>query len=184
MRKRLDFRCEQSAHGGQSEAFMGIASSRTGRTPGYVDGVQDLVGNVSGLAALDEANLRRRWAELFGEPPPAGLARSLLIQALAYRLQERALGGLKPSTRRLLERIAKSPAAFAVERRPKASAGTVLIREWRGVTHRVTVLEHDVVYRGRRYQSLSEIARMITGTRWSGPLFFGLKRRTGKAANG
>jgi hypothetical protein len=61
-------------------------------------------------------------------------------------------------------------------------SGTVLIREWRGVKHRVTVLDHDVVYRGRRYQSLSEVARAITGTRWSGPLFFGLTKRTEEAA--
>jgi hypothetical protein len=60
----------------------------------------------------------------------------------------------------------------------------VLIRKWRGVSHRVTVLDHDVVYRGRRYKSLSEVARAITGTRWSGPLFFGLKLRTKEVANG
>jgi hypothetical protein len=63
-------------------------------------------------------------------------------------------------------------------------AGTALMREWRGVSHRVTVLDTDVVYRGRRYRSLSEVARAITGSRWSGPLFFGLKHRAKDAANG
>ncbi len=60
----------------------------------------------------------------------------------------------------------------------------MLIRQWRGVSHRVTVLDHDVVYRGLRYKSLSEIARAITGTRWSGPLFFGLKRRAREVVDG
>ncbi|HKM52780.1 MAG TPA: DUF2924 domain-containing protein, partial [Isosphaeraceae bacterium] len=63
-------------------------------------------------------------------------------------------------------------------------AGTVLIREWGGMTHRVTVLDADVVYRGRRYKSLSEVARLITGTRWSGPLFFGLRNRSKEKAHG
>jgi len=60
----------------------------------------------------------------------------------------------------------------------------VLIREWRGVTHRVTVLDHDVVYCGRRYRSLTEVASLITGTHWSGPMFFGLKNRRKEAVNG
>ena len=66
----------------------------------------------------------------------------------------------------------------------RVSAGTVLIREWRGVRHRVIVLDNDVVYRGRRYKSLSEVARAITGARWSGPLFFGLKGRAKEVARG
>jgi hypothetical protein len=66
----------------------------------------------------------------------------------------------------------------------RASAGTVLIRQWRGVSHRVTVLDSDVVYRGQRYKSLSEVARPITGSRWSGPLFFGLKGRAKETVNG
>ena len=66
----------------------------------------------------------------------------------------------------------------------RVSAGTVLIREWGGVSHRVTVLDHGVVYRGRRYESLSAVAGVITGARWSGPLFFGLKRPAEKLAHG
>ena len=109
-----------------------------------------------------------------------------VIRAIAYRLQERAFGGLKPSTQRVLDRIGAGRSEATLEPIPKrrASAGTVLIREWRGLSHRVTVLDHDVVYRGRRYKSLSEVARAITGTRWSGPLFFGLKRRTKEVVNG
>ncbi|MBF6567715.1 MAG: DUF2924 domain-containing protein [Candidatus Binataceae bacterium] len=110
----------------------------------------------------------------------------MLIWAIAYRLQERAFAGLKPATQRLLDRIAdnRSKDAPLDIPKPRASARTVLIREWRGVTHRVTVLDNEVVYQGRRYKSLSEVARAITGSRWSGPLFFGLKGRAREAANG
>jgi hypothetical protein len=105
-----------------------------------------------------------------------------MIRAIAYRLQERAFGGLKPSAQRILDRVYDGHAEIALDKLPKrrVGAGTVLIREWRGVSHRVTVLDHDVVYRGRRYQSLSEVARAITGAHWSGPLFFGLKGRAAK----
>jgi hypothetical protein len=145
-----------------------------------------LAREVAGLAAFDAAALRNSWRELFGADPSPRLGRSLMVRALAYRLQERALGGLKPSAQRILERAADGESAVSVERRAKqrAGAGSVLIRQWRGVSHRVTVLDNDVVYRGRRYKSLSEVARVITGTRWSGPLFFGLKRRTREAADG
>jgi hypothetical protein len=111
----------------------------------------------------------------------------LLTRALAYRLQERTFGGLKPSTRRLLERIGEgrsSSQLMRVAAHRKTAPGTVLIREWKGASHRVTVLDDGVIYRGRRHQSLSEVARAITGTRWSGPLFFGLKGRAKGAGNG
>jgi hypothetical protein len=126
------------------------------------------------------------WMALFGADPSPRLGRSLMVRALAYRLQEKTLGGLKPATQRLLDRVGDGRGEVALERIPKqrAGAGAVLIREWRGANHRVTVLDHDVVYCGRRYRSLSEVARVITGTHWSGPLFFGLKGRTKEVANG
>jgi hypothetical protein len=109
-----------------------------------------------------------------------------MVRAIAYRLQEKAFAGIKPSTDRLLERVADGGWAAAREhtRKRRPSAGTVLIREWRGVSHRVTVFDKDVVYRGRHYKSLSEVARAITGSRWSGPLFFGLKQRAKEMVNG
>jgi hypothetical protein len=109
-----------------------------------------------------------------------------MVRALAYRLQERALGGLSLRAQRLLDRTGEGGSAINPQRiaKRRASAGTVLIREWRGVSHRVTMLDHDVAYRGRRYKSLSEVARVITDTHWSGPLFFGLKRRTREVADG
>ena len=146
----------------------------------------DMERDVSSLSALDAAALRQRWKVLFGAGPSPYFGRSVLVRAISCRIQERALGGLKPATQRLLDRIVEGRSEAAPERIPKrgASAGTLLIRQWRGVSHRVTVLDNDVVYQKRRYKSLSEVARAITGTRWSGPLFFGLRRRAKEAANG
>jgi hypothetical protein len=108
----------------------------------------------------------------------------LLRYAVAYRLQERALGGLKSSTRRLLERVAddahaRRPVKVAPVR--KLAVGTVLLRKWGGVDYQVTVLETGVLFRGKRHRSLSEVAQLITGSRWSGPLFFGLKAQDEEA---
>jgi hypothetical protein len=132
------------------------------------------------LPKLSATQLDERWRELFGTARPPRLYGSLLIGVLAYRLQEKAFGGLKPATRRLLRQVAGLPA----ERRsldrltqPRLKAGAVLLREWHGTTQRVTVLESGYEYHGQRFKSLSEIARRITGSRWSGPLFFGLKRK-------
>jgi hypothetical protein len=109
------------------------------------------------------------------------------MRAIAYRLQERVLGGLKPATRRMLERLgedlaARRPMRMAPFRKP--GSGTVLIREWRGTSHRVTLADRGAIYRGKRYGSLSEVARSITGSRWSGPLFFGLRSPAKEASNG
>ena len=163
------------------------ASSPNGTIrPRRVGGSDDLAREIASLPAVDVAALRQTWVALFGAEPPPSLGRSFLVRALAYRLQERVLGGLKPATLRILERAVDGRSDVALKRIPKrsAGAGTVLIREWRGLTHRVTVLDNDVVYRGRRYKSLSEVARAITGTRWSGPAFFGLKRRAKEVVNG
>jgi hypothetical protein len=105
-------------------------------------------------------------------------SRDLLMRAVAYRMQDRLLGGLKPATRRLFERVsqnarARQPIRIAPAR--KLAPGAPLIREWGGTKHQVTVLEKGVMFRGKPYRSLSEVARVITGNRWSGPLFFGLR---------
>jgi hypothetical protein len=138
------------------------------------------------LSALEVAALRAKWQVLFGSKPSSCLGRQFMVRAIAYRLQESGLGDLKPSTRRLLDRVGDGRGETALDHsaEPRPGAGTVLIRQWRGVAHRVAVLDDEVVYQGRRYKSLSEVARLITGTRWSGPLFFGLKRRVEEAANG
>jgi Protein of unknown function (DUF2924) len=162
-------------------------SSKRSRKPLSVGcDLEELAREITRLPALDVPALRQRWAALFGDDPAPHLGRTLLIRATAYRLQEKALAGLKPSTQRVLDRIADNRSKDALQYVPqrRASAGTVLMREWHGVSHRVTVLDHEVVYRDRHYKSLSEVARAITGSRWSGPLFFGLKGGAREAVNG
>ena len=138
--------------------------------------VEKISTEIAALAGLDLKHLKLQWRELYDTQPPPRISRELLTRAIAYRLQEREFGGLAPATRRLLERVAADlsshHAGLNVAR--KVAPGALLIREWRGKAHQVTVHADGVVYRGKRYGSLSEVARLITGTRWSGPLFFGL----------
>jgi hypothetical protein len=163
-----------------------VASKRIRKWPTLGADLEELAREITRLPALDVPALRQRWTALFGAEPSLSFGRALLLRAIAYRLQEKASPSLKPSTRRVLDRIADNRSSDAPQSmpQPRASAGTVLIRQWRGVSHRVTVLDTDVVYRGRYYKSLSEVARAITGSRWSGPLFFGLKINSREAANG
>jgi hypothetical protein len=161
------------------------SSNRSGRRATLDRDLEELAQGIKHLPALDVPALKQKWAAFFGDDPSPNLGRTLLIRAIAYRLQEKALAGLKPSTQRVLDRAAdnRSKGASRYFSQRRTCAGTVLIREWRGVSHRVTVFDKDVVYRDRRYKSLSEVARAITGSRWSGPLFFGLKGRAREALN-
>jgi len=163
-----------------------ISSKRKRRTPGLHGSSAELEQEVANLLTLDTDGLREKWAALFGFNPSSLLGRPFMIGSIAYRLQEKRFGGLKPSIQRLLDQVSEAASNEDLPRlpKPRASAGTVLIREWRGVRHRVTVLDDAVVYRGQRYKSLSEVARIITGAHWSGPRFFGLERRTKEAADG
>jgi Protein of unknown function (DUF2924) len=140
--------------------------------------VKTFAASLDRLCVLQTDELVEQWRELFRSEPPNRLRRRVMIHALAYRLQERALGGLKPATRRQLERIASDAGArrpIAVDSKRLAKRGAVLIREWHGTKHQVTALKEGFMFQGKRFQSLSKIASEITGTRWSGPLFFGLK---------
>ena len=141
------------------------------------------------LAALKTATtleLKAQWRDLFdSEPPPFN--RRYLESRLAYRIQELSLGGLKPETIRRLERLGEGlDGGDRKKRSIRADAvpivGTRLIREWQGVEHLVTVTAHGFEWQGRPYKSLSAIARAITGTRWNGWVFFGLKNHKGRAA--
>jgi len=109
--------------------------------------LEELSQEIAQLPALDMPALRQRWTELMDDDPSPTWGRALLMRALAYRLQERTAAGLKPSTQRLLDRVAEYRAKDAARDRPnsRVTAGSVLIREWGGVRHRVTVLDHDVV---------------------------------------
>jgi hypothetical protein len=135
---------------------------------------------LASLRSLPIKELKQHWRSLYASEPPHRVSRELLTRAVAYRIQEQALGGLRPSTRRMLERLAcdaRSGRPLKLSLRAPASAGTVLMREWQGITHEVKVLDRGVLYNRKRHRSLSEVARLITGSRWSGPLFFGLRSK-------
>ncbi len=140
---------------------------------------KDLAKQLDQLSELGPEELRKRWRIVFGSDPPPRFRSSLMVQAIAYRLQEKTLGGLKPATRRLLEKVADDVVAgdpvSTTAKKKHLRAGSILVREWHGTKHQVSVLKEGFLYRSKRYGSLSEIARTITGSRWSGPLFFGLK---------
>jgi len=141
---------------------------------------EQLAQELKDLEARGDDELKDRWRSLYGTKPPQKIHRSLLIAAVAHRMQENAFGALKSSVRRHLMQVANSPATplpspHYPSLRPRA--GTVLVRDWGGVTHQAKVLEDGILFRSKRYKSLSEVARVITGSRWSGPLFFGLKIR-------
>ena len=137
-----------------------------------------VLAQVAALKTAPIAALKQKWRDLFErEPPPYN--RRFLENRLAYRIQELAYGGLKPETIERLEALADEIEGKGGRRRraleSRPIAGTRLIREWKGIEHCVTVRDADFEYRGRPYQSLSAIARAITGTRWNGLVFFGLK---------
>ena len=126
---------------------------------------EQISAQIAALASLSMNELKIRWRDLYDTEPPPRISRELLTRAIAYRLQEQVFGGLEQSTRRLLERAAEDLSARGRKRVApaiKASSGTLLIREWQGAAHQVTVLDEGVVYHGKRYGSLSEVARLIT----------------------
>lgn len=132
------------------------------------------------LAVMPIAQLRVRYREVFRADPPRAFGPDLLRRSLAHRIQEKAYGGLSRSTQRLLDQMMKAFAAkpygkIVLPRRIKS--GSVLVREWKGRSHRVMVLADGFAYDGNTYGNLSEIAGLITGTRWNGPRFFGLRSK-------
>jgi hypothetical protein len=141
------------------------------------------------LAVMPIAQLRVRYREVFRADPPKAFGPDLLRRSIAHRIQEKAYGGLSRSTQRLLDQMMKAFSAkpngkIVLPRRIKP--GSVLVREWNGRSHRVMVLTDGFAYDGDSYSNLSEIAGLITGTKWNGPRFFGLRSKTeesGKPAN-
>lgn len=145
----------------------------------------DIPARVQLLAQQPLFDLREEWRRLHRSPPPMRLSRDLLIRGIAYKMQERAIGG--PS-KALLRKLGASNAdgddesdrvALAARAPPPRSLkqGARLVREWRGVTYSVLVVAGGFEWRGKVYPSLSLLAREITGAHWSGPRFFGLKER-------
>ncbi|WP_379554141.1 DUF2924 domain-containing protein [Qipengyuania sp. DGS5-3] len=139
---------------------------------------------VDELATMPPAELRAAWREHFRSlAPPIGPA--LLRRGLAWKIQSRAHGGLPSSTAKAIGKAAKlleKTGSVTLDRHLAIKVGTRLVREWQGKTYHVLVLDDGFEHDGRRYTSLSQIARAITGAHWSGPRFFGLRRATSKKA--
>ena len=134
--------------------------------------IADCAREIAGLCGLARADLIERWIETHGSPPLKTMTEGLLARGIAYELQVRQHGGLTPTEKKALGALAQG----RTDPSPRAlKAGTRLYRSWRGVTQEILVLDSGFSWRGMNYASLSEVARAITGTRWSGPRFFGLQ---------
>jgi len=140
------------------------------------------------LEQLSRAELRVLWERELTDKPPASLGRDILALGIAYARQERRYGGLaKPVAKeldRLLARVLRDGATDAPQppTTPLPRAGTILVREWHGTTHHVTVVNDGFLWNGETHRSLSSIARAITGTQWNGPRFFGMRETKTKTA--
>src|SRR5271165_7035162 len=128
---------------------------------------------VDHVSSLGIDALRKRWRLLFGATPPKGLTKDSIARMIAYRIQAEAFGGLDRETVKLLDRLARGGKPNGLNRRLKA--GAVLVREYQGERHTVTVVPGGFSWQDNTYLSLSAIARAITGTPWNGPRFFGLR---------
>ena len=147
------------------------------RTAGKNERAEALLADaIARLGSLTPAELRTEWIAACGAPAP-NVGTALLRRLLAQRLQEKRLGGLSAMVVRELERTAAGPAMASVPTRITVSPGARLIREWQGRTIAVLTTESGFVWEERKYRSLSQIAREVTGAHWSGPRFFGLTRR-------
>lgn len=137
----------------------------------------DVEVEVNRLSTMAIAELRVRWVATFKSNPPKAFGPDLLRRGPAQKLQEDAYGGLPVATQKLLHQLmaqsAKNNGKIVMPRRIKP--GAILVREWKGKTHRIAVLKEGFAFEGKPYSSLSEVARLITGARWNGPRFFGLR---------
>ena len=135
---------------------------------------------ILGLDKLSRSQLLDRWQKLYGKTPPPGIRREIMIPFLAYRIQENTEGGLSPAAQAMLKsavrQLKRMQHSKTPVRKSRMKSGTRLLRHWKGGLHEVDVTESAYQYRDHEYRSLSEIARKITGTRWSGPAFFGLTK--------
>src|ERR1700674_5551626 len=160
-------------------AFAAIASKR-GALADMDKAAIDVAKALARLSELTIFELRGEWRRLHRMPPPMRLSRDLLTRGITYKLQERAYGGLSLATARRLEQAAADPPSRGAAKPVQPISlrpGTRLVREWRGVTHMVLIHADGIEWRGQRYRSLTIVARKITGARWSGPRFFGLRQR-------
>jgi Protein of unknown function (DUF2924) len=151
--------------------------------------ISDLEVEIAHARDLDLSGLRARWQSVFRRKAPDHLPRHLLFRIIAYRLQAERLGDLDRDTQRFLDRVAAGtqagnelPASGHRRNRHGLQPGTIVMREWDGKPQRVMVLDEGFAWNGMTYRSLTGIAFAMTGTRWSGPRFFGLRTRAEKPA--
>ena len=144
---------------------------------------------IAHLRGLDLKGLRSRWHSVFQRQAPAHLTRHLLFAVIAYRIQADRLGDLDHKTRQVLDRMVSEGTGPAMsarlasfdQKRTELSPGTVLVREWDRRSHRVMVMADGFAWNGETYDSLSKVAFAITGTKWSGPRFFGLRDKADRS---
>jgi hypothetical protein len=139
---------------------------------------------LTALGSMSRDALGAEWQRVWRARPPVAATPDLLVRGIAWKLQEQAHGTLSRATRNELVRIARREGSDTQQSTMRIKAGTRLVRGWRGVTHAVLVTEDGFLFEDRTYRSLTAIAYEITGTRWSGPGFFGLKPRSGKQVPG
>lgn len=147
-------------------------------------GAEALTAEITALGEMTYADLRFAWRRLYRVHPPKKLSRDLLELGVAWKLQERVLGGLSAMTKRQLAELARTMAEKSDLAKPRTvtlKPGARLVRAWGGETHEILVVADGFLWRGRTWASLSVIAREMTGTHWSGPRFFGLTGATPKA---
>jgi hypothetical protein len=147
---------------------------------------------IAHLRGLDLQGLRSRWQSVFQRPAPTHLTRHLLFAIIAYRVQADRFGDLPHETRQVLDRTVAKEAGPATsarlanldQKRTELSPGTVLVREWDRRSQRVMVMADGFAWNGQTYDSLSKVAFAITGTKWNGPRFFGLRDKADRSATG
>ena len=145
---------------------------------------------IAHLRGLDLKGLRARWHSVFQRPPPAHLGRHLLFSIIAYQIQADRFGDLDHVTKQLLDRTNATDSGPAMsarlagldQKRTELTPGTVLVREWNQQSQRVMVMANGFAWNGQTYDSLSKVAFAITGTRWNGPRFFGLRAKEDRSA--
>jgi hypothetical protein len=153
--------------------------------PNTIDQNAEIARDLAAISQTPIQQLRHRWRVAFCTEPPPAFGPDLLRRSIAQRIQEQHYGGLSATAQKQLDQIVKVMASkpngrIQLPRRIKS--GSVLVRTWKNKSHRVTVLDEGFSFEGRAYVSLSEIAREITGTRWSGPKFFGLRAKSPMSA--
>jgi len=162
-------------HSGGPSPVAGRGGNRNERA--RKPGLSEIEDEIAGLLDRPTPELRHAWREFHRAGPPLGLSRDLLIRALAYELQEHAHGGPSLALRRRLQSLAGASEKGAVDPGLVITAGTTLVRQWRGHTHTVLVHKDGFEHEGQLYRSLTAIAERITEAHWSGPRFFGLTKR-------